>query len=140
MLSSMSQTVDARRPGMIIHLGDLMSDGEALSRAYPQIPLVLVPGNCDGWTTQPLQKLIQVEGKKLLLSHGHIWQVKSRLDLAIAAARQAGADIVLFGHTHVPLCRREEDGLWVMNPGSSRTSYGMIQIMDGAVSCQLADA
>lgn len=135
----MTQAVDTRHPDMIIHLGDLMSDTEALASTYQKIPLVLVPGNCDGWTTHPLQKLIQVEGKKLLLSHGHIWQVKSRLDLALAAARQAGADVLLFGHTHIPLCRREEDGLWVMNPGSSRSSYGMIHIADGAVNCQLIE-
>ena len=48
----------------------------------------------------------------------------------VPRARQAGADILLFGHTHQAYAERLEDGLWVMNPGScqswDRTTYGVI--------------
>jgi len=33
-------------------------------------------------------------------------------------ARTAKVDAVLYGHTHLADCHREEDGLWVLNPGS----------------------
>jgi predicted phosphodiesterase len=36
----------------------------------------------------------------------------------LADARKTAAQGVLFGHTHVACCRQEEDGLWVLNPGS----------------------
>lgn len=97
----------------------------------------MVPGNCDGWTMQPLKKQITLAGKQILLSHGHLWGVKRSYDAAIADARAAGADILLFGHTHVAFCKQLEDGLWVMNPGASRASYGLILIEDGQISCSV---
>ena len=41
----------------------------------------------------------------------------------LGEARKSGVDILLFGHTHRACCQQLEDGLWVMNPGASRTSY-----------------
>ena len=93
----------------------------------PKLPFCLVPGNCDGWgAAVPVKKQINLAGKSILLSHGHRWGVKSGYDTAIADARAVGADILLFGHTHIPLCRQLEDGLWMMNPGPARSSYGLI--------------
>ena len=97
----------------------------------------MVPGNCDGWTTQPLQKLLDIQGKKLLLSHGHIWQVKSGYETALATARQQGADLVLFGHTHRAYCVQEPDGLWVLNPGAARDSYGVVTIDGSGMRCEI---
>lgn len=42
----------------------------------------------------------------------------------------------MYGHTHVADCHREEDGLWVLNPGScgySGGSAGIIEIQDGKI-------
>lgn len=97
----------------------------------------MVPGNCDGWTTVPAKKLITLQGKRILLSHGHLWRVKGGYDAAIADAHKAGADILLFGHTHRAYCQRMEDGLWVMNPGASRSSYGTILLDHGTIQCSL---
>ena len=54
-----------------------------------------------------------------------------------AQARKAQADILLFGHTHRAYCQQEEDGLWVLNPGSSRKSYGTIQLEGSQCLCTL---
>ena len=70
---SMYAAMEDGKPDLVLHLGDMLRDAEELSYAYPQQSIVMVPGNCDGWTTQPLQKLLDIQGKKLLLSHGHIW-------------------------------------------------------------------
>lgn len=136
-LSGMIAAIETHRPDQVIHLGDLETDAEEVSFGYPQLPFCIVPGNCDGWTTTPAKKQITLAGKKVLLSHGHLWQVKSTYDLAIAEARAVGADILLFGHTHQPLCRRLEDGLWMMNPGPARSHYGLITIENGQVHCTL---
>lgn len=133
----MLNAIDAHDPDQVIHLGDLQEDAEELSYVYPKLPICMVPGNCDGWTMQPLKKQITLAGKQILLSHGHLWGVKRSYDAAIADARAAGADILLFGHTHVALCKQLEDGLWVMNPGASRASYGLILIEDGQISCSV---
>ena len=63
--------------------------------------------------------------------------MKGGYDKAIGEARKSGVDILLFGHTHRACCQQLEDGLWVMNPGASRTSYGTILLEGDGVSCTL---
>ena len=109
----------------------------AISRHQPQ-QVIMVPGNCDGWMISvPVKKQITLAGKSILLSHGHRWGVKSGYDAAIADARAVGADILLFGHTHHAVCEQLEGGLWMMNPGPSRSSYGLIEIENGTVNCAI---
>lgn len=136
-LTEMYTAIDLHQPDQVIHLGDLEEDAWEVSLAYPKLPFCSVPGNCDGWTTSPAKKRITLEGRSVLLSHGHLWGVKSGYDRAIADARTAGADILLFGHTHLPLCRQLEDGLWMLNPGPSRSSYGLILLQNGLISCSI---
>ena len=135
--SGMYQAIDSHKPDQVIHLGDLMEDAEEVSYVYPMLPICMVPGNCDGWTTAPLTKNITLENKRFLLSHGHLWNVKRGCGAAIAAARNVQADVLLFGHTHQAYCEQLEDGLWVMNPGASRSSYGLITIECGVISCSI---
>ena len=140
-LSGMYSAIDRHRPQQVIHLGDMVSDAEEVAQHYPKLPFCTVPGNCDGWfTTEPLKKQITLDGKSILLSHGHRWGVKSGYDGAIADARAVGADILLFGHTHVPLCQQLEDGLWMMNPGPARSSYGLVEIEKGKIDCAILQA
>ena len=135
-LSGMYGAIDRHQPQQVIHLGDMVSDAEEVGKHYPKLPFCTVPGNCDGWlTTAPLKKQITLEGKSILLSHGHRWDVKSGYGGAVADARAVGADILLFGHTHVPLCQQLEDGLWMMNPGPARSSYGLIVLGKGGIDC-----
>ena len=137
-LSGMYAAIDRHKPQQVIHLGDMMYDAEEVSEHYPKLPFCLVPGNCDGWgVATPVKKQITLAGKSILLSHGHRWGVKSGYGAALADARAVGADILLFGHTHVPLCQQLEDGLWMMNPGPARSSYGLIEIDDGDIFCTL---
>lgn len=137
-LSGMYAAIDLHRPQQVIHLGDIMDDAEEVAEHYPELPFCMVPGNCDGWgVAAPLKKQISLGGKSILLSHGHRWGVKSGYERAIDDARAAGADILLFGHTHSALCQQLEDGLWMMNPGTARSSYGMIEISGGQISCTL---
>lgn len=135
--SGMYRAIEAHSPDQIIHLGDLQSDAEEISYLYPKIPICMVPGNCDGWTTTPVKKQITLAGKSILLSHGHLWGVKQGYDAAVADARACRADILLFGHTHVAVCRQLPDGLWLMNPGASPSSYGLIQLQNGQISCSI---
>ena len=133
----MLDAIDAHAPDQVIHLGDLQEDAEELTYVYPRLPICMVPGNCDGWTMEPLKKQITLAGKKVLLSHGHLWGVKRGYEAAVADAQACGADILLFGHTHKALCQQLEDGLWMMNPGTSRTTFGLILIEDGAIQCSI---
>ena len=132
----MMDAIDAHNPDLVIHLGDLQDDAEEVGYAYPQLAMIKVPGNCDGWTTAPAIRLVTLEGRRVLLSHGHLWRVKQGYGAAIREARKADAHILLFGHTHVAYCEQVE-GLWVMNPGSSRKSYGVILLEKDNISCSI---
>ena len=135
--AGMYDAIEAHAPQQVIHLGDLVEDAEDVSYAYPQIPFCIVSGNCDGWNPVPTIRNIVLSDKRVLLSHDHLWRVKGGYDTAIAEGRKAGADILLFGHTHTPYCERLEDGMWVMNPGSARSTYGVITIENGEIDCKL---
>ena len=137
-VGDMLDITEREKPDEIIHLGDHLRDAETLSFAFPDIPMARVPGNCDSWTGVPDCLVLEREGVRILLAHGHQWRVKSGPDLAEAAARESGADILLYGHTHAAECR-QEGNLWVMNPGTvggkyARATYGVIEMKDGAVT------
>ncbi len=135
-ISHMITAVEQQSPDRILHLGDHFHDAEALLAFFPAVPLTAVPGNCDSWTGQPPEQLLELEGRRILLSHGHLWHVKSGFETALQAARAAQADIVLFGHTHNAYCRQESDGLWVMNPGSAGNgTYGIIRLENSQIVC-----
>ena len=133
----MYRAIDLHCPDQIIHLGDIMDDAEKIARAYPKLPVCRVPGNCDGWTTAVPKKQIVLGGASILLAHGHQWGGKQSYDRAIADARAVHADLLLFGHTHKALCQQLEDGLWMMNPGASRSSYGLVLAENGALDCSI---
>ena len=140
-VAPMLDLTEQERPDEILHLGDHLRDAETLSFAFPEIPVVMLPGNCDGWTRKPDRLLLEREGVKLLLAHGHQWRVKSGLALALNAARQEGADVLLYGHTHQAVCQREGE-LWVMNPGTvggcrASASYGVLVIEGGVPQCRI---
>lgn len=145
-LSFMRRCIDSVKPDSIIHLGDHFDDGEAMKEEYPQIPLYQVPGNCDRYRCAPnvAEILItRIGGVDMYLTHGHKHSVKAYLGALLRDARKARVAAVLYGHTHVPDCHREDDGLWVLNPGSCGYfggSAGVIETKDGRiVSCRLLE-
>ena len=129
-VSNMEDVIRREHPELVLHLGDLCRDIEEIQRRFPQQTIQNVCGNCDGFSLAPAVRLLELRGRRVLMMHGHTHGVKTGYGGAIAAARQVGADILLFGHTHQAYAERLEDGLWVMNPGScqswGRTTYGVI--------------
>jgi len=136
--------VNAIKPDAIVHLGDYYDDAEVLAEEYPHIRLYQVPGNCDRYRCPPSAReilIMPVCGVNLYMTHGHRHQVKSILSLLLRDARASKADAVLYGHTHIPDCRQEPDGLWVLNPGScgyGGGTAGLIETSNGKiVGCTL---
>ena len=104
------------------HLGDHAEDAEQLA-ARLNCGCVSVRGNCDPFSLSPLTYTVDWHGKRFLLLHGHT--VSGRLSL-VYAAKEARADAVLFGHSHIPSAETV-DGILLLNPGSlsrPRTSKG----------------
>ena len=143
-LHFMRLCVQTIKPNAIIHLGDYFDDGEVLAEEFSGIPLYQVPGNCDRYRCPPGQAEILIDricGVNLYLTHGHRHKVKMGVGALLRDARAAKVDAVLYGHTHISDCHKEEDGLWVMNPGSSGYfggTAGIIEIEDGRIcSCRI---
>lgn len=119
---------------VVLFLGDGLRQAEDSADRYPDRTFYMVPGNCDfGAQAIPVRQET-LGGKKFYFTHGHLHEVKYNLYRIEMAAREAGADIVLFGHTHVPY---EEycDGLYLFNPGSLGYdgTYGYVDIVGGGI-------
>lgn len=127
-------------PDMIVHLGDHIWDAQCFEE-FP-IPVRSVRGNCDFSSTATVtDTVIGPGGVKIVLTHGHIYGVKMGLSGLLDMGSSAGADILLFGHTHAPLCEHR-DGMLLLNPGSAglgrEKTCGLIQIDAGEISCEIA--
>jgi putative phosphoesterase len=120
---------------LIIHLGDYFRDAQKLSALFPNIPMEYIYGNSDFLIGNvPGEKMIQVCGKRIFMTHGHKYSVKWDRKRLLSKAREQNADILLFGHTHIPELI-VNDPLYLLNPGStsepradSKGSYAIIEI------------
>lgn len=102
---------------MLIHLGDICGDEDYLEAVCPY-PVIMVAGNCDSYMCGlPGERIIDIAGKKCLLTHGHSFNVRrDRIQLA-ERAKAVGASVAMYGHTHVPEIETYDEVL-VLNPGS----------------------
>ena len=133
-LGLMLDAIEKERPRRIFFLGDNYRDGEDLATAYPDIPVDMVKGNCD-FCPGPDELLVEAEGVRFLLTHGHRHHAKFGTKKLAEAGRQKGAAVVCFGHTHEAL-NMPERGVWLFNPGTAggvhnRPGYGVIIAEDG---------
>lgn len=120
-LDHMIDAIEANDPDMVIHLGDCYDDGQELRKRFPGIRLEQVPGNCD-YQREGTERILIIEGKKVLICHGHTYGVKSGYLNISYAAIEKQADVVLFGHTH-QAHYDYHNGLVMLNPGSIGLSY-----------------
>lgn len=134
----MAAVIRREAPDRVFHLGDCVRDAEDLQCQFPGLTVNYVRGNCDGPAPVPDMLEPILEGKRIFMTHGHLYRVKSDYAVATWAAREAGADFLLFGHTHEAYCERV-DGLWIMNPGTCRgwgpSTYGTILLENGRTVC-----
>ncbi len=101
---------------LLIHLGDL-ENGEEYIRSMLPCEAEFVAGNNDFFAGLPKEKIIQVGKYTILLTHGHRYGVNFTTSGLLDAAKRNKADIVMFGHTHVPMIDLS-GSIWVINPGS----------------------
>ncbi|WAM34487.1 metallophosphoesterase [Caldicellulosiruptor morganii] len=117
---------------LCVHLGDLVKDAVYLQNKFLNLRFEIVRGNNDFTRDFPSEKIIEVGGKKILITHGHMYSVKSTYDLIVNHAKTFKVDAVFFGHTH----QQEEfysDNILFLNPGSLALSR------DGSRSYAIAE-
>lgn len=101
---------------LFIHLGDL-EGSEDFIEAFVNCRIEMISGNNDYFTEIPREKLITVGKYTIFMTHGHQYGVYYDTEKLKEAARQRGANIVMYGHTHIPSVDLKDD-VYAINPGS----------------------
>ena len=128
----------------ILHAGDFIAASvyEELRAIGP--PLHAVHGNVDPPELRkrlPESVEIDLDGVRVAMVHdsgaaaGRMTRMRARFP---------DADLVIFGHSHLPLLETGPDGLVLLNPGSPterrrspRHTMAQVDIVGGAVACEL---
>ncbi len=106
--------------------------------------ILCVRGNCDSEVDQmvlefsilPENCLLYIDGATIFATHGHVFNENSLPMLK-------KGDILLHGHTHVPVCRKHEEYTYV-NPGSvslpkENSAHGYMTVEDGKLMWKTLD-
>ena len=143
---NMQEVIDRQiaSPNAVFFLGDGLRDLDTLDSGRSE--LYCVRGNCDVFAPfDGEEQTVIFDGVKIFMTHGHRYMVKSGYTVAAEKALAKGADILLFGHTHQPICLLVRAGekigdtvakkdLWIFNPGSVREGcFGSLTVKNGVV-------
>lgn len=103
-----------------IHCGDYSFDGNRLEN-MTGLTVCSVAGNCDvmrGPVTAKPDQFLELEGYRVWVTHGHLYMNETRSIREMSWwGKRLEQDIVIFGHTHVPVFERQ-GAVWLINPGS----------------------
>jgi len=126
---------------VLLHAGDIVADAHRLEGKVFKV--YCVAGNCDALSFEPTEKVLEFQGKRILLTHGHTYRVKHGYEQLLIKAKEVLADIVVFGHTHVPV-NMYIDNILFFNPGSTvlpkggwHGTYGIIEITENNINAYI---
>lgn len=147
------------KPDKVLFLGDLLyhgprndlPQGYAPKKVIPRLnalkdKIVAVRGNCEAEVDQMVLEfecmrdyaVVKADGLVFALSHGHVYNADN-------LPPQPGIDVFMSGHTHIKVLEKRQDGLVIVNPGSTSipkdgsASYATYQ--DGVIALRaLEDA
>lgn len=121
---------------LVIHLGDFVKDALRIKEEFSRINVEFVSGNNDWFSCYPSEKLLFIGKRKVLITHGHSYNVKKDYLRLVLRGEETQADLVLFGHTHTA-DEFYEGGRLYLNPGSiglpgggGPPSYAKIEISE----------
>jgi putative phosphoesterase len=139
-----SQVLDLfRRSGssVIVHCGDVQT-GEVLEELNLIGPVLTVCGNNDYGEfgrSLPMRIDLTVGERLIRVVHGH----GGRSARAVATDFSPGCDVVIYGHSHIPMIERVGETI-LINPGSPSDrrwhphfGVGFLTIADGVISPEL---
>jgi putative phosphoesterase len=133
-LAGLEQAVRAMGPiDRLLFTGDGYREIARAKHKF-DFPISGVIGNCDFYSEYPVEQFLILEQYHLMLTHGHRYGVKQGMTTIGLAGREKGVDLVVFGHTHIPL-NTEWEGIRLFNPGTlcperayHGVTYGIIKI------------
>lgn len=124
-----------------IHGGDYCDDGDELSY-YTGVPVYSVMGNNDYYRLSadaPECRTVTVGGVTFVVIHGSQWYGERREKKLVELAKEHGAKVAVFGHTHRRYLH-EVEGIVLINPGSislprdgKQGTFAIVSIEDGQI-------
>ena len=121
---------------LIIHVGDLVCL-DVIEQLKKIAPVKAVYGNMDNHEvrrTLPEKEILTIGKFKIGLFHGK--GPPNRIVACVKEVFQEKLDLIIFGHSHTPMCEKHE-GILFFNPGSPTDttfapfrSCGMLEIND----------
>lgn len=134
--------------------GDLEISEHEVWEAAQGAQCFMVCGNCDFFTQLPKEIEMRVEDVSFWMVHGDRYGVRQTTAALFEEGNRRCADVVLFGHTHIPLlvdCRAgsgEKGSLrYIINPGSigrpyqksGRPGYCVIEVDGSDISVRMKE-
>ncbi|WP_050635819.1 metallophosphoesterase family protein [Candidatus Stoquefichus sp. SB1] len=99
----------------VIHCGDIYI-GYQPGDLSINCPLYMCKGNND-FADIPRILHFEIDGKRFVITHGNMYQYAYNPLALKELLEDYPADIICFGHTHIPFLYKEND-LMIINPGS----------------------
>ena len=126
-----------RDADVCIHLGDGVADADALETLFSPSAIYRVQGNSDFDSSDFENRLVPFCGIPFFITHGQNYGVKYGLEQLWQAAKENGAGVALYGHTHISHFELMR-GIYMFNPGSltmargkAGPTYGIITLLKG---------
>lgn len=117
----MKQVIQREQPDLVLHAGDCAADVTLLASKSifrnSALKMIAVAGNCDLPGAAKLEEILSLDDLQIFLTHGHRYQVKEGYLALVYKAQEVQANLIAFGHTHVPAAFVEQGKLFI-NPGS----------------------
>ena len=125
-----------------IHCGDGINDLEHIQEYLIKIngpaEFWQVAGNCDYAPHIATWQIIELEGIKVFVSHGHRFHVKSDLNEIDQFAADRNCSLILYGHTHI--ANWEMRSCLLVNPCTTQKGRAaLITLADGHFDAQLLE-
>jgi uncharacterized protein len=130
---------------LVLHAGDFSTLGVLRELEAIGPPLLGGHGNVDSAELRrllPEERVVEAEGARIAMVHdagpsgGRLERMRRRFG--------DRADLVVFGHSHLPLHEQAPDGFQILNPGSPTErrrapthTMGLIRVAGGLASCEL---
>jgi len=122
-------------PSTAVFLGDGISDlQKAMTKAGFFCILEKVRGNNDVGAPCMDTSVFDFGGHRFFLCHGHRHDLYRGTDMLVSEARDKGASVALFGHTHIPF-QEDSSGVLLVNPGSVGNPRSHVGATFASIEC-----
>lgn len=132
----MREIIEKSDADTVLFLGDGIDQFYRITEGCDKMT-VAVKGNCDLFDGTPEERFISLDGVNILMLHGHTRGAKGGTGALEGLGVRLGADVILYGHTHIPDNRYvngADKPYYVFNPGSIGSyspTFGYIETVNG---------